>query len=148
MFCDVYFCTDSGDWRQLYCLAYVLEVSTFQNMIFIISVSMPAENGQMDVWQVKDRVPSKELRDRLGTHTRTHTQLFYGSGFCLGQPGWAGTRRNIHPLTLIVVINHPYLLPPSTAIHGILPVQKWYCHFCRRNNRLCMWSEFLQQPTT
>jgi len=25
----------------------------------------------------------------------------------LGQPGWAGTRRNIHPLTSIVVINHP-----------------------------------------
>jgi len=27
------------------------------------------------------------------------------------------------PLTLIVVINHSYLLPPSTMIHGILPIQ-------------------------
>jgi len=28
-----------------------------------------------------------------------HTQPFYGSlDFCPGQPGWAGTRRNIHPL--------------------------------------------------
>ena len=37
---------------------------------------------------------------------------------CPGQPGWAGTRRNIHPLTLIVVINHPYLLSPSTTIQS------------------------------
>jgi len=29
------------------------------------------------------------------------------SGFYLGQPGWASTRRNIHPLTPIMVINHP-----------------------------------------
>jgi len=26
---------------------------------------------------------------------------------CLGLPGWAGTRRNIHPLTPILIINHP-----------------------------------------
>jgi len=44
-------------------------------------------------------------------------------GFCLGQPGWAGTRRNIHPLTPMVVIKYPYLLPPSTTIHGTLPIQ-------------------------
>jgi len=29
------------------------------------------------------------------------------SGFCLGPPGWAGTKRNIHPLTPILIINHP-----------------------------------------
>ena len=52
------------------------------------------------------------------THTHTHNRC----GFSLEQPGWAstGTRRNIHPLTLIVIINHPNLLPPSTTIHGIL----------------------------
>jgi len=38
---------------------------------------------------------------------------------CLGLPGWANTRRNIHPLTSILVINHH----PSTTIHSILPVQ-------------------------
>ena len=27
--------------------------------------------------------------------------------FCPGQPGWASTKRNIHPLTPIMVINHP-----------------------------------------
>jgi len=53
----------------------------------------------------------------------THTQLFYGSGFCPGQPGWAVTRRNIphsHQLWSSVI---PYLLPPSFMIHGILPAQ-------------------------
>jgi len=38
-------------------------------------------------------------------HTHTHTAVVRVCGFCLGQPGWAGTRRNIHPLTPIVVIN-------------------------------------------
>jgi len=28
------------------------------------------------------------------------------SGFSPGQPGWVSTRRNIHPLTPIMVINH------------------------------------------
>jgi len=38
----------------------------------------------------------------------THTTVLRLFGFYPGQPGT--TRRNIHPLTLIVVINHPYLL--------------------------------------
>jgi len=25
----------------------------------------------------------------------------------VGLPGWAGTKRNIHPLTLILIIRHP-----------------------------------------
>ena len=38
-----------------------------------------------------------------------HTQPFlWLYGFCPGQPGWAGTRRNIHPLTPVVVINRPF----------------------------------------
>jgi len=44
----------------------------------------------------------------------THTTVLQLCGICPGQPVWAGTRRNIHPLTLIVVINHPCLLSPST----------------------------------
>ena len=59
-------------------------------------------------------------------YTHRHTTVLRLFGFCPGQPGWAGSRRNIHPLTLIVVINHPYLLPPSTTIHGILPIQSTY----------------------
>jgi len=29
----------------------------------------------------------------------THTTILRLCGFCLGQPGWAGTRRNTHPPT-------------------------------------------------
>ena len=59
---------------------------------------------------------------------------------CLGLPGWAGTRRNIHPLTPLLLINHPYQLPPSTTNHSIIPAQStylaiflhnlWPCLFC------------------
>jgi len=34
-----------------------------------------------------------KIENKHHTHT-TVLQLF---GFCQGQPGWAGTRRNIHP---------------------------------------------------
>ena len=37
---------------------------------------------------------------RLSTHSRL-------TAICSGLPGWAGTRRNIHPLTPILVIKHP-----------------------------------------
>jgi len=37
-------------------------------------------------------------------YTTTILQL---SALCLGQPGWASPRRNIHALTPIVIINHP-----------------------------------------
>jgi len=57
------------------------------------------------------------------TIIHTHTTVLRLFGFCPGQPGWAGTRRNIHPLTPIVVIKYPYLLSPSTTMHGILPIQ-------------------------
>jgi len=38
------------------------------------------------------------------THARNCCKL---SGFCPGQPGWACSRRNNHPLTPIMVINCP-----------------------------------------
>jgi len=38
------------------------------------------------------------------THTHTHNSL---TAFCPGLPGKAGTRRNIHPLTPILIIGHP-----------------------------------------
>jgi len=62
-------------------------------------------------------------------HTNTHTTVIRLCGFCPGQPGWAGTRRNIHPLTLIVAINHPHLpLHPlrSTESSPINPQQDMY----------------------
>jgi len=49
------------------------------------------------------------------THTHTHTSVLRLCWFCPGQPGWASTRRNIHPLTPIVVINRP--LSASSRLH-------------------------------
>jgi len=34
----------------------------------------------------------------LQAHTHTHTTVLRLCGICPGKPGWAGTRRNIHPL--------------------------------------------------
>jgi len=39
--------------------------------------------------------------------THTYTTVLWLSGFCPGEPGWISTRRNIHLLTPIMVINHP-----------------------------------------
>jgi len=63
------------------------------------------------------------MHARMHAHTHTHTIILRLSGFCSGQPEWAGIRWNIHPLKPIMIISHPYLLPPSITIHGILPVQ-------------------------
>jgi len=41
------------------------------------------------------------------TTTTTTTTILWLSGFCLGQPEWASTRRNVHSLTPILVISHP-----------------------------------------
>jgi len=45
------------------------------------------------------------------------------TALCLGLPGWASTRRNIHPLSLSWSSIIRYQLPPSTTINSILPVQ-------------------------
>ena len=61
------------------------------------------------------------------TRTHTHTQLFYGSlGSVrnnLGEPVPEETFTHSHlPLASVI----PYLLPPSSTIHGILPAQFMY----------------------
>jgi len=42
----------------------------------------------------------------------TQKTVLWLSGFFPGQSGWDGTRRNIHPLTPIVVINRPLSASP------------------------------------
>jgi len=54
------------------------------------------------------------------THTHTHNRL---TTVCPGLPGYAGIRRNTHPLTPILITRHLYQLPPSTTIYSILLVQ-------------------------
>jgi len=55
------------------------------------------------------------------THTHTHTAILRLYRFCPGQPRWDGTRRNIHPLTSIIVINRPLsassIWQPPCPIH-------------------------------
>jgi len=52
----------------------------------------------------------------------TTTILLQLSRLCPWQPGWASTRRKIHPFTPIVVIDHS-LCASSFMIHGILLVE-------------------------
>ena len=57
--------------------------------------------------QVKQITKHRSLPDASNTSRQTHTTVLRLSGFCPGQPGRVGTRINIHPLTPIMVINHP-----------------------------------------
>jgi len=76
---------------------------------------------------------------RIETHTHTHN-CFTALWICLGQRGWDGTRRNIHPLTPIVIINCPlsvssiYYDPwhppcsihaPDSLFHNLAPSFLW-----------------------
>ena len=59
-----------------------------------------------------------------GKHTHTHTTVLRLYRFCLGQPGWAGTRRNIHSLTSIA----PYqYFNKNWTIYFDNPVQTLFC---------------------
>jgi len=53
------------------------------------------------------RVASLPATTTTITTTTTTTTILQLSGLCPGQPGSAGARRNIHPLTSIMVIRHP-----------------------------------------
>jgi len=62
-------------------------------------------------------VPNQLARSRKRcitflTHTHIHNHFM---AVCLGLPGWAGTRRNTHPLRPIPIINHP--LPASSIYY-------------------------------
>jgi len=49
----------------------------------------------------------KSILCQSRNNTHTHTTVLWLYGFCLRQPGWVSTRRNIHPLTSVLDINHP-----------------------------------------
>jgi len=59
---------------------------------------------------------SCEIRDRKGEiHGRLqHYSNNHFMALCLGLLGWAGTRRNIHPLTPFLIINRPL---SASSIH-------------------------------
>jgi len=53
----------------------------------------------------------------FASHTHTCNRL---TAFGPGPRRWASTRRNIHPLSPILIIYILYHLPPSATIHSIL----------------------------
>jgi len=58
------------------------------------------------------------------TTSNIHTHnCFTALWICPGQPGWAGTRRNIHPLQSSWSSIIPICFLPSTTTHGILHIQ-------------------------
>jgi len=70
-------------------------------------------------------------------NTHIHITILQLSEFCPGQPKWAGTRRNIHPLSPIVVIGHlssafsiyynPWQLLCSIHVpDSLFPQSAWY----------------------
>jgi len=62
------------------------------------------------------------LRDDSDNNNKVqHNNRF--TAVCPGLAGSAGTRRNIHPLTFLIVISNLYQLLPSTTVHSTLPVQ-------------------------
>jgi len=62
--------------------------------------------------------------------------------------GWAGNRRNIHPLHLSWLSTFLYQLPPSTTICSILPVQ-FTCLtvFCTTSLQSCIDYPFVWNPS-
>ena len=78
---------------------WVTFVMTLCNLFLVLKVALNTN-------QPTNCVIILTLNFNIGFNT--HTQPFYGSlDFCPWLPGWAGARRNIHPLTLILIINHP-----------------------------------------
>ena len=52
-------------------------------------------------------ITAKHMHTHMHARTCMCVCILWLSGFCPEQPGWAGTRRNIHLLTPIVFVSHP-----------------------------------------
>jgi len=75
-------------------------------------------------YRIAREVPDKIQRAINGcsSSTHTHTQPFYGSVDLSGTTRVSRYQKKHSPTTIIVVINHPYLLSPSATTHGILRI--------------------------
>jgi len=89
------------------------------------------------------------------THTNTQTTVLRLSAFCSGRSKRAGTRQTFTHSQLLWSSIIPYLLPPSTTIHDILPVQSTHLtvffpqslskcdpirHVSSRSSETCLWT--------
>jgi len=98
-----------------------------------IWLSKDLTRGWRETASVKCQVRCKTLRQSITNNTDTSTnaqqplQALYGSLHVIpaGLPGWAGTTRNIHPLTPILIINHP--LPASSIYYELVPYSEFWC---------------------
>jgi len=92
-------------------------------MVHWQTFTMNGFKREMVVCQIPLSLPADQCWQ---AHTHTHTTVLRLYGFFPGQPCWAGTGRNIHSLTPIVVINHPLSassvyydpLHPPCSIHA------------------------------
>jgi len=84
---------------------YPCRFNTYLHLCRVLSVwneLSPNETSFSSFICFKPLLAARKLLQHCTTTTTTVLWLY---GFCLRQPGWAGTRRNIRLLTLIVVIN-------------------------------------------
>jgi len=88
------------------CKAAVGHIGFLPEIVFLHSSLQFTWSHFGDVIPLRLYSLDNHTQSHTHAHTHTHTTVLRLYGFCPGQPGWAGTRRNIHPLTLIVVINH------------------------------------------
>jgi len=96
--CVLFICVSDVLWSTHVCVeTFRTQVELFWQSVVVMGVTYSG------LWH------QRNLKYNVHTHMHTHpyTAVLRLFGFCPGQPGWAGTRRNIHPLTLIMVINHP-----------------------------------------
>ena len=79
--------------------------------------------------QVTMSMASIMLDRTFNTTTTTTTTILLLSGLCPSQPGWTGTRRNNHPLTPIMVINHSLSASSSSIFydpwHPLFNLRAW-----------------------
>jgi len=96
-----------------------------------LMLSITLDTKQVILGMLFPEIPWLVLR------TQTHTTISRLSGLCPGQPRWtgAGTRRNRHPLTRIVVISHP--LSASSIYYD-----PWHspCSIYMSDSLLLLWS--------
>jgi len=78
------------------------------------------DDGKQGTWFVRHCC----LYMAVASYTHTHTHNRFTALWNLsGKTRVSRYQKKHSPTTLIVVINHPYQLSPSSTIHGILPIQ-------------------------
>jgi len=88
-------------------------------------ITTPAPHHSILSFTDSDLAPcSKHFLSTMSERSHTHTHNHLTNLWILSGTSRVSRYQKKHSLTtLIVVINHPYQLSPSTTIHSILPIQ-------------------------